>query len=357
MKYIVTIQHPGHIHFFRHAIADLEEAGHDVHVFCRDQEIVCALLERYDIAYEAIAGDRGDHLLDLATSQLVYEARLLKRALAIRPDVMTAIGGTAVAHVAALVGARSVVFTDTEHAPGNRVTFPVADEVWTPECYHGDVPDTHVTYPGYHELAYLHPDRFDPDPSVVEEAGLSPDDQFVVLRLTAWDASHDVGQGGFDDLRDAIEGLEATGAEVLVTSEVDLDDDLEDRRVRIAPHRMHHLLAHADLFVGEGATMAVESAVLGTPAVYVNTLRMGYTDEVEARYGLLYSYQGSYRHQQALETAAAILEGEEGGDWEGKRQRLLAERRDVTPVITAALLGETPPAAPATAPVATAADD
>jgi predicted glycosyltransferase len=354
MKYVVTIQHPGHVHFFRHAIRELEDAGHEVHVFCKDLEVVCDLLEEYGLAYEALAGDRGS-LLNLAVTQLTYEARLLRRARAIDPDVMTAIGGTAVAHVAPLVGARSVVFTDTEHAPGNRVTFPFADEVWTPECYHGDVPDEHHTYPGYHELAYLHPDRFEPDPAVVAAAGLDPDDRFVVLRLTAWDASHDVGQGGFEDMADAVERLEATGAEVLVTSEVDLPPDLEDRRASVAPHRMHHLLAAADLFVGEGATMAVESAVLGTPAVYVNTLRMGYTDEVEARYGLLYNCQGSFRHQRALSTAERILAGEEGGDWADRREALLADTVDTTEVVLAALRDETPPTGAGTDSPATVA--
>jgi len=342
MRYVVTIQHPGHVHFFRHAIRELEAAGHEVHVFCRDLEVVSELLEHHGIEYEALAGGRGG-LASLAMTQLTYEARLLRRARAIDPDVMTAIGGTAVAHVAKLVDARSIVFTDTEHAPGNRITFPFADEVWTPDCYHGDVPGEHVTYPGYHELAYLHPDRFAPDPSVVAEAGLDPDDRFVVLRLTAWDASHDVGQGGFDDMADAVERLEATGAEVLVTSEVDLPPALADRRASVEPHRMHHLLAAADLFVGEGATMAVESAVLGTPAVYVNTLRMGYTDEVEARYGLLYNCQGSFRHRNALATAEAILDGEEGGDWATRRKRLLADKVDTTRVVLAALRDEQPP--------------
>lgn len=357
---MVTMQHPGHVHFFRHAIRELERQGHEVHVFCKDLEVVVDLLEHYGIPHEALAGGRGG-LVNLAKNQVLYEARLLSRALRLRPDVMAAIGGTAVAHVAALVGARSVVFTDTEHAPTNPVTFPVADEVWTPECYHGDVPGRHVTYPGYHELAYLHPDRFDPDPAAVEAAGVDPDERYVVLRLTAWDAAHDLGEGGFDDTVDVVERLEATGARVLVTSEVPLDGEIADRRVRIAPHRMHDLLAHADLFLGEGATMAVESAVLGTPAVYVNTLRMGYTDEIEARYGLLYNCQGAYRHRNALRIALDILDGTTGGDWERRRRRLLADRTDTTEVVLAALRDEAvegdPPVLDSPAPVAAADDD
>ena len=49
------------------------------------------------------------------------------------------------------------------------------------------------------------------------------------------------------------------------------------------------MLAFAGLYVGEGATMASEAAVLGTPAVYVNTLTMGYVQD-EERYGLLHHF-------------------------------------------------------------------
>lgn len=338
--YVVTVQHPGHVHFFKHVIRQLEREGHDVHVFCKDIEVAPALLQQYDIDHEVLAGGRGG-LVGMAKNQFLYESRLLGRALRLDPDVITAIGGTAAAHVASVVGARSVVFTDTEHAPSNRVTFPFADEVWTPECYHGDVPGTHRTYPGYHELAYLHPTRFEPDPSAVEAAGLSPDERYAVLRLAAWDASHDLGEEGFADPAEAVERLEDAGAEVVVLAEGDRDD-LGGRRTQVAPHRVHHLLAYADLFVGEGATMAVESAVLGTPAVYANTLRMGYTDEIEARYGLLHNCQGSYLHRNALRTAVEILEGDV--DWGARRDALLADKRDTTPVALAALRGERQPA-------------
>lgn len=337
MRYVITIQHPAHVHFFKHAIGELEAEGHGVHVFARDKEVATDLLDAYDIDYEVLVDGQGGGIAGMATSQLLYEYRLFRRTRDIEPDVMAAIGGTAVAHVAALVGARSVVFTDTEHAPGNKVTFPVADEVWTPECYTDDAGSKQRSYSGYHELAYLHPDRFDPDPEVLEDLGVDADEQLVVLRLVSWDASHDVGEAGFDDITDVVERLEATGARVIITSEAPLPDELEDRRVTVDPHRIHHVLAHADLFVGEGATMAVESAVLGTPAVYANTLRMGYTDEIEARYGLLFNCQGAYRHANALDTAVAILDGERGDDWADRRERLLAEKGDTTETILTAL--------------------
>ncbi|WP_255194944.1 DUF354 domain-containing protein [Halorarius litoreus] len=339
MDVVVTMQHPAHVHFFKHAIRRLEDGGHTVHVFARDKAVTADLLEAYDIDHELLAGAAPGSLPGLARTQLTYEVRLLRRALAIRPNVMAAIGGVAVSHVAALVGARSVVFTDTEHADLiNRLAFPVADRVVTPTCFHESVDGDHRTYPGYHELAYLHPDRFEPDPSVPRDLGLDPDERFVVLRVISWDASHDVDASGFDSVREVVERLEATGARVLVAAEGDdVPPAVADRQVSVEPHRMHDLLAYADLFVGEGATMAAESAVLGTPAVYVNTLRMGYTDELEARYGLLVNCQGAFRHQRALEVAERLLD-DEATDWAARRERLLTESVDTTETVLEVLL-------------------
>jgi len=172
---------------------------------------------------------------------------------------------------------------------------------------------------------------------VVEDLGLDPEETFTVLRLVEWGASHDVGQGGFDDVRDVVERLEDAGSEVLITSERSLPSSLESRRATVPPHRMHDLLAFADLFVGEGATMAAESAVLGTPAIYVNTLTMGYTDELDERYELLFNYQQEDRHARALEKAVSILEGDT--DWQERRERLLDDKVDTTDVIVRAITG------------------
>lgn len=337
MKVFVTIQHPAHVHFFRNAIAELESDGHDVHVFAREKEMAVELLRRYDISHEVLAGTASG-LSQLARVQATYEARLLRRAVQLGPDVITAIGGVAAAHVAKVTGARSAIFYDTEHAKLiQNLAFPFADAVYTPDCYTRNVGSKQVRYPGYHELAYLHPDRFTPDPTVVEDLGLDPEETFTVLRLVEWGASHDVGQGGFDDVRDVVERLEDAGSEVLITSERTLPSSLESRRATVPPHRMHDLLAFADLFVGEGATMAAESAVLGTPAIYVNTLTMGYTDELDERYELLFNYQQEDRHARALEQAVSILEGD--ADWQERRQRLLDDKVDTTDVILRAITG------------------
>ena len=328
-SHVITIQHPAHVHFFKHAIGELRDAGHEVHVFARRKEVAIDLLRAYGIDHEVLAG-AASSLGSLARVQLIYEWRLLKRARAIRPDVMAAIGEPGVAHVAKLLGAKSVVFTDTEHARlQNALTFPFADRVCTPACYRDDLGAKHVRYPGYHELAYLRPERFSPDPTIGEELGVTDDETLALVRAVSWGAAHDVGDSGFADVGDVIERLEAAGARVLVSAEGKVPRGVE--RVRVPPQRMHDLLARADLFVGESATMASECAVLGTPAVFVSSSTRGYTTDLEREYGLVANFHGPDRHEAGIERAVSLVGSDE--NWAARRQRLLDATADTTEVI------------------------
>ena len=336
MDVVVSVQHPAHVHFYRNAVRELAARGHAVHVFALDKDVTLDLLEAADVEYTALAERTPGG--SVPRTQLTYEYRLWRAVRRIGPDVVTGVGGVAASHVAALVGARSVVFTDTEHATlSNRLAFPLADQICTPTCYRDQVGPKQYAYPGYHELAYLHPDRFDPDPDALAGLAVDPDDRFVVLRLVRRDAMHNAGGEAFPDVREAVERLEATGAAVLITSEADLPPDLEPYRATVDPHLMHHLLAFADAFVGESGTMTAESAVLGTPAVYVHENDTGLTDDL-AEYGLVFPFHGPDRHRAGVRTAVEILDNEVDADWAARRARMLADRRDTTDVVVECLL-------------------
>lgn len=337
--YVVTIQHPAHVHFFRHAIAELSAAGHEVYVFVRRNEVAVELLERYAIDHTVLAGEASG-LASLAVTQATYELRLLRAIRGLDPDVIAGIGGVAAAHVSTVLDARGIVFTDTEHATiVNTLASPFADVVCTPDCFETNLGTRHVRYPAYHELAYLHPDRFDPDPTVLEEIHGNPGDPIVVLRIGAWDSSHDVGQGGFADIRDVVDRLEDAGARPVITSEVSLPPSMENYRLSLDPHRVHDLLYYADCYLGEGATMAAESAVLGTPAIYVNSLSMGYTSELESEFGLLSQFDGNRRHERAIARAKTVLANDGDDPWACRREQLVREKVDTTTVILDVLTG------------------
>jgi len=335
MEVVVSVQHPAHVHFFKHAIEALEERGHETHVYALDKEVTRELLVANDIDHTVLASKAPDD--SVALTQLSYEFRLWRAARRHDPDVVTAVGGVAASHVAAMLGARCVIFTDTAHATlSNSLAFPFADLVCTPTCFEADAGPKQYAYPSYHELAYLHPDRFTPSADALDAVDVDPEETFVVLRLTRWNAMHNSGGEQFDDLDAVIEQLESAGARVLITSEEPLPESLQDHRATVPPHRMHDLLAYADLFVGESATMAAESAVLGTPAVFVHVDETGLTAELE-EYGLVFTHHGPDRRMAGLQRAVDLLDGD-GGDWAARRERVLADREDTTDIIVERLL-------------------
>ena len=81
-----------------------------------------------------------------------------------------------------------------------------------------------------------------------------------------------------------------------ISSEGQLSSTFYKYQVNISPDKMHDLLYYASLYVGEGATMAVESALLGTPSIYISSLAgtMGNLEELENKYGLINSYSSDH---------------------------------------------------------------
>ncbi|MFW6012402.1 MAG: hypothetical protein ACOC92_01690, partial [bacterium] len=73
-----------------------------------------------------------------------------------------------------------------------------------------------------------------------------------------------------------------------------------------------------------------EAAVLGTPAVFLSSTGRGYTDEQEGRYGLVHNFTPA-REAEALARVEELSAQEDlAEDAARRRERLLAERIDVT---------------------------
>jgi predicted glycosyltransferase len=122
---------------------------------------------------------------------------------------------------------------------------------------------------------------------------------------------------------------------VLISAEGDLPEVLCAHQVTGPPESVHHLLYYATLFIGESATMASESATLGTPAIFVSSTTRGYTNEQEREYDLVYTFSDPVRGQdQALAKAEMILSDPDSkAKWQAKRDRMLADKTDVTQFI------------------------
>ena len=294
MKILIDILHPAHVHFFRPFRQEIIDRGHEILVTAREKDVTIELLEAYAIPHTVLSQQRTGRA-GLAYELATRTARLIRIARRFRPDVMTGVMGPSIALAGKMLRIPRVVFYDTEIATStNRWVYPMSSAVCTPDSYAGDVRGNHVTYPSYQEMAYLHPNQFEPDLGKLETFGLTP--PYSLLRFVSWEASHDVGATGLtlgDKLR-LVNALRVQG-EVAVSSEGALPEELEPYRLTGPVADVHHVLAGADLFVGESGTMSTEAAVLGTPAIFVADRSAGVFDDNERRYGLL---QGCLRRIQ-----------------------------------------------------------
>ena len=304
MKIFVDIGHPAHVHYFKNTIIILSGDGHQFCITARDKDVTHQLLKAYHISF--FNRGRGSNSL---AGKLFYllqtNLRIYKIAKTFRPDLFLSFASPYAAQVSKMIKAPHIAFTDTEHAMlGNALFLPFSDVVITPLVFHDDLGENHIRFNGFMELCYLHEQYFTPDDNVLGQLNLSKNDKFVIIRLVSWNASHDIGQTGFyqDSLVKLVEIIKKY-AKVCITSEGTIPTELEKYKLNINPAVMHHILAHAALFIGEGATMASECAMLGTPAIYVNTLSAGTIEDQENK-GLLYSYRNS---KGVIEKAEEIL--------------------------------------------------
>ena len=242
--------------------------------------------------------------------------------------------GATIAPIGKLIGVPSVVFYDTENATlTNKYVYPTATFFVTPKCYKENVGKNHIRYKGYHELAYLHPNYFKPDPSILEKADLSKNEKFTIMRFVSWGASHDVGHFGisFENKKKAVEEFSKFG-NVLITSEKKLPYPLDKYRISIPPENIHSLMYYATLLYGESATMASEASMLGTYSIYLDNAGRGYTDEQEKKYGLVSNFSESKEDQLlSIEKGIEILNDKNSKEKAKKiHLNLLDENIDVT---------------------------
>jgi len=336
MRVLVDVTHPAHVHLFRHAIDVLESRGHAVAVASREKDVTTDLLDAYGIDHAVLSRKRSGPV-GAAREWLAREARLYRFARSVDPDVVLSRLNPASAHVARLLGAPNVVFHDTEAASAiARVTVPFAAVVCTPEAFDGDLGAKQVRYAGYHELAYLHPARFERDPAPLREAGIDPEEPYAVLRFVSPDAHHDDGDSVLSVAakRELVETLAASG-DVHLVSEGGLPSDLEPYAARVPPESVHQLLAHADLFAGDSSTMAAEAGLLGTPTVRLDTFggALANFEELATRYGLVRSVDEDEAVLAAVRELAA--DPDAGARWRRRRRNLLAEKIDVTAFVVA----------------------
>ena len=332
LRTMFVVGHPAHVHLFRNSIAELTLRGHHVDVAAIDKESTLQLLAAYDIDFRVVGrnvSSMGWKLLD-TPSKDIRLVRFLKEA---QTDMVVSTGSPYAAQASAMRGIPHIAFSDTEIAVAVlRTMLPFTDAVCTPSVFSEDLGTKHVRYEGYKELAYLHPFRFKPQASVLDLIGASRDERLIVVRFASWDSSHDIRADGLV-FRDPVTILSfirhlGTYGRVLITSERKLPSELNDFVLGIPLERIHDLLFFSSLYIGEGATMASEAGVLGTPWIFISNVSRGYLDDQEQKYGLGFWETSLDGAMDRVGQVFAIPDLK--SSWAAKRQALLRDKIDVT---------------------------
>ncbi|MDY6836313.1 MAG: DUF354 domain-containing protein [Chloroflexota bacterium] len=340
MRISVDIGHPGHVHFFKNFIWEMQEKGHHILITTSDKDVAIALLYNYGLKYTSL-GSYGDTPYKKMANLPIMDYKMYKALRDFGPDILVGLGSIRAAHVSALMRKPCINFDDTEHAKVDHILYaPMTEAILTPLSFKKGFGTKHIRYDGYHELAYLHPNRFSHDTPLPRELKIQTDDPIITMRFASFKASHDNGTYGFSDgmKEHAVNQLKKYGR-VIITSEGSLNASLERYRLRISPDKLHSILNHSILYLGDGGTTAIEAALLGTPTVHcVRVAKKNHTLSASDIHGNFYELQHNYKllhsftcQEEALETAINLLNKKNIKDiWKEKRDRVLREKIDVT---------------------------
>ena len=333
MNFLFDIGHPGHVHLFRNLSDILRDHGHNVYFTVKKRQNITRLLVVYNIDYISL-GKKYDSLVLKYFTTIIHLVKMFFLVKSKKIDLGIGVSGL-LAIVSKFTSMDSICLDDDDSlaTPLFAKSIMTANTICTPAALKNDPRGPqHITYEGYHELAYLHPNQFIPNPNVIKDLGLTEGDTFFILRFNAFRAHHDGGESGMiREQKQRLIQLLLPYGRVFISSEKE-SPEFKKYKLNIKSHQIHSALYYAKMFVGDSQTMCSEAAVLGTPALKCNSFakRLSIPNELEDKYGLCYAYRTT-EFDAMLDKARQLLNNQTlKEDFQFRRQNMLSEKIDVT---------------------------
>lgn len=284
MRILFSINHPSQFHMFKHLAKKLVADGNDVIFFIQTRGIIEQLIQTDGFEYKYSTSPKLRSLFNgklgiIARgiiSLLQQEKRILWYSLTHKVDFLL---GTdiAIAHTGFLLRKPAMVFSDDDYVftkPYCNMAFPYAKHIISPI-----VTDAHkweskkIGYKGTQKAAYLHPDYFKHDKSILDKYNLR-NTKYFILRLVAYAALHDslhnASSGISEEAIDQLIPLLEEKGKVIISVEGKRIPKYNKYILNIDPNDIHSLIYYADLFIGDSQSMHVEAGLLGTPSIRSN---------------------------------------------------------------------------------------
>ena len=290
MRILIDIGHPAHVHLFRPFAKEMENQGHLIIFTYRTKEFEKELLDAYGFKSYCI-GKHYKSRIGKVFGLVKFVLLILLISLKFKPDICLSHGSMYAAQVSSLLRKPHISLEDTGNMEQIRFYLPFTETILTPDVLNVDLGSKQIRYKSFHELAYLLPQYFIPDRKIVENQNIKTNEKYAVIRFVSWHATHDKGQSGLTvlEIEKIIEYL-SLKMKVLISSEGDLPVSLRKYEIHCNPQDIHHILAFAEIVISEGATMAAEAAVLGTPAIYINSI-IACNNEELGKYGVVHNFR------------------------------------------------------------------
>ena len=337
MRVLFQLGHPAHFHLFKNTIADLQRDGHQTYILIRKKDILEELLKQTGMPYVNILPSGKKSFFTL----MLRLWRVFIYSLTHRVDVL--VGSTPeVAQVAWLLRRRSVVMAEDDASivpQFIKAVKPFVDNYLSPvSCNNGVLEPATTHYEGFHKLAYLHPCRFSPNPSIVDKY-FPHNEPYFLLRFAQLNAYHDLSanaHGISDNIAKKLIQILSPHGKIYITSERELCPELESYRLSINPLDIHHIMAFATLYIGDSQSMAVEAAMLGTPSIRFNDFagKIGVLEELEKKYQLTIGIPSS-EPLRLYNTVEEMVANKDLRDlYHRRRDQMLEEKIDVASFFT-----------------------
>jgi predicted glycosyltransferase len=307
MRILIDVCHPSDVHLFKYFYKIMKANGHDMKFTARHKEVSFQLLDKLEIPYTPYGrsfGSKFGKVIGLIRSDI----RLYKIVRQFKPDLVLSHGSFYLSHVAFLLRIPHITFEDTGNLEQIILYKPFSKIILTPHTFVRQLGKKQLRFKGTKELAYLHPNHYKPDPSILNELGIQNNEKYVLLRFVSWNASHDFGHKGIT-LKNKLKLIEEISkyAKVFISSEANLPEQLKKLRIKIPPEKILDVMYYAELLYGESATMASEAAVMGVPAIYLDNIGRCYTRDL-GNFGLIFNYTESEADQaESIKKAVELV--------------------------------------------------
>ena len=188
-----------------------------------------------------------------------------------------------------------------------------------------------ISINSFKELASVHPKYLHPDQNIIEKYNLKPE-KYIVVRLVSLTASHDISMKGIrdEDINELIQICNEKNIQIIITSERNLNSNLEKFRLKINPIELKHILFYSLLYIGDSQTMSSEAALMGVPSLRFNDFvgKINSMEDIEHKYKLSFGFSTN-NFKGLLNKVKELINKNLKEEWKIKKIKMLEQTVDI----------------------------